>query len=56
VIGETQDIFKYYLGEENGVGLIISEVKLHGKHKIYVEPKDIETIQNYWKTKITNTK
>ncbi|MBL7916935.1 MAG: hypothetical protein JNM96_00965 [Bacteroidia bacterium] len=56
IVSETQDIYKYYLGEENGDGLIISEVKENGKHKIYVEPKDIESIQNYWKIKIRNTK
>lgn len=55
-VGDTQDIYKYYLGKENGEGLIISEVKENGKYKIFVEPKDMEQILNYWKNKEAKTK
>ncbi len=50
-VGETQDVNKYFLGEENGKGLIISEVKEHGKHKMYVEEQEREKIVEYWKKK-----
>ncbi len=43
------DVLKYYLGEEKGEGLIISEVEAAGK--IYIEPKDLEKIKEYWNKK-----
>jgi hypothetical protein len=42
------DVSKYYLGQEHGEGLIISELK----GKKYIEAKDLEKIKVYWKEKI----
>lgn len=44
-------IYKYYLGEEKGEGLIISETKKNGAYTVFIEPKDKEEILLYWKNK-----
>lgn len=44
-------VYKYYLGEEKGEGLIISETKKAGEFTTFIEPKDKEDILNYWKNK-----
>jgi hypothetical protein len=46
-------VYKYYLGEEKGEGLIISKIKTTSGYNIYVEPKDREKIISYWKNKIS---
>ena len=47
-------IYKYYLGQEKGEGLIISEIKSGTNYKMYVEPKNVEEIIAYWKAKTKN--
>jgi hypothetical protein len=42
------DINKYYLGEEKGEGLIISEFE----NKKYIETSDLEKIKIYWTKKV----
>jgi hypothetical protein len=49
VSGEDANIYKYYLGEEKGEGLIISETKKGGNYRMYVEDKDVQKIKEYWK-------
>jgi len=44
-------IYKYYLGQQNGEGLIISEIKKGKGYSLFIEPKDLEDIITYWKTK-----
>jgi len=46
-------VSKYFLGEKNGEGLLISEVKEGNSYKIYVEEKDRLLMLEYWKKKIT---
>jgi hypothetical protein len=43
------DIYKYFLGQEKGEGLIISEAKKGGNYRMYVEDKDVQKIKEYWK-------
>jgi hypothetical protein len=49
VSGENAYVYKYYLGEEKGEGLIISETKKDGNYKMNVEDKDVQKIKEYWK-------
>jgi hypothetical protein len=49
VSGEDANVYKYYLGQEKGEGLIISETKKSGNYRIYVEEKDVQKIKEYWK-------
>lgn len=49
--GSQGHVYKYYLGEEHGEGLIVSESKENNKYRLFVEPKDIEKIKEYWKKK-----
>ncbi|MBK9283258.1 MAG: hypothetical protein IPM51_02960 [Sphingobacteriaceae bacterium] len=44
-------VYKYFLGEENGEGLIISEIKSHGDYRKYVDKADLEKIKKYWERK-----
>ncbi len=48
---DERTVYKYYLGEEKGNGLIISEIKKNGSYSMYVEEEDIRIIEEYWKTK-----
>jgi len=48
---EAETVYKYYLGEEKGEGLIISETKKAGGYTVFIEAKDKEEILNYWKNK-----
>lgn len=48
---EEHTVYKYYLGEEKGSGLIISETKKNGNYNMYVEEEDIRIIHDYWKEK-----
>ena len=42
------EINKYFLGEEHGEGLIISEVS----NRKYIQPGDLEKIKLYWTKKV----
>ena len=45
-------IYKYFLGQEKGEGLILSEVKENGKYTLFVKPDDLKTIITFWKKKL----
>lgn len=49
---DDQTIYKYYLGQEKGEGLILSETKNNGKYYLYIEPSDLLTIKSYWQKKL----
>ncbi len=51
VIQNDKEIFKYFLGQKDGEGLIISEIKVADTYKMYLEEKDRAAIINYWKDK-----
>lgn len=51
VMQNDKEIFKYFLGQKDGEGLIISEIKETNIYKMYLEEKDRATIINYWKDK-----
>lgn len=42
---------KYFLGEEKGEGLIVSEKKVKGSYVIYATRADIEKVKEFWKKK-----
>jgi hypothetical protein len=42
-------IYYYFLGQQNGEGLIISETKKNGLYKMYIEPENLKTIISFWK-------
>jgi hypothetical protein len=42
-------IYYYFLGQQNGEGLIISETKKNGSYKMYIEPENLKTIISFWK-------
>ena len=42
-------IYYYFLGQQNGEGLIISETKRNGLYKMYIEPENLKTIISFWK-------
>lgn len=48
----NKEIFKYFLGQKDGEGLIISEIKEGGTYKMYVIEKDRQQIIDYWQNKI----
>lgn len=49
-----ETIYQYFLGKENGEGLIINELKHNGSYHLYVEPKDVKDIIDYWKKQSIN--
>lgn len=51
VTENDEHVNKYFLGEENGEGLIISE-KLKGDKAVYIRKEDQEKINRYWKSKL----
>ncbi|MBL7922099.1 MAG: hypothetical protein JNJ40_17425 [Bacteroidia bacterium] len=51
VMQNDKEIFKYFLGQKDGEGLIISEMKEANTHKMYLEEKDRAAIITYWKDK-----
>lgn len=51
VMQNDKEIFKYFLGQKDGEGLIISEIKEANIYKMYLEEKDRAAIINYWKDK-----
>ncbi len=56
VVTNSGDVLKYYLGEEKGEGLLISEIKNpDGSYKKFILPADLEKIKTYWNKKITKT-
>lgn len=54
-VSRNHDLNKYYLGEENGEGLIITEEELYeDKYRIFVTSRDREKIIAYWQKKTGN--
>ncbi|MDO9000080.1 MAG: hypothetical protein Q7W45_09975 [Bacteroidota bacterium] len=47
-----QHVSRYFLGQEKGEGLIISETKNNGEYNLYIEPEYLKATINFWKTKI----
>jgi hypothetical protein len=58
LVTDKGDLNKYYLGEEKGEGLVISETNTDGKYSAFVLPGDRREIIEYWKLKLKkyNTK
>lgn len=50
-VKDSLRVSKYFLGEEKGEGLVISETQTNGIYKMYVREKDREEIKAYWKKK-----
>lgn len=44
-------IYYYFLGQQNGEGLIISETKTNDLYRMFIEPNDLKSIITYWKNK-----
>lgn len=51
-VSNGEDVNKYFLGEEKGEGLIISESKINMTYKVYILPHDKSTVIEYWKSKV----
>ncbi len=51
VMQNDKELFKYFLGQKDGEGLIISELKEANTYKMYLEEKDRAAIINYWQDK-----
>jgi len=51
-VSDTREINKYFLGQEKGEGLIVSEFE----NKKYIEPSDLEKIKTYWAKKVKEKK
>jgi hypothetical protein len=52
IITDNGDMNIYYLGEEKGEGLLISETKFTSEnYKVFIQAKDLERIKIYWKNK-----
>ncbi|MGZ3901694.1 MAG: hypothetical protein ACXVDC_15310 [Bacteroidia bacterium] len=51
LVTDKGDLSKYFLGEEKGVGLIISETNIDGVYKMFVLDSDRAEIISYWKKK-----
>lgn len=51
-IQNNETVFKYFLGQEKGEGLIISEMKKDGKYTLYIEEKDKADIIVFWNAKL----
>ncbi|MBA2613979.1 MAG: hypothetical protein H0U95_18595 [Bacteroidetes bacterium] len=47
----NQHVSNYFLGQEKGEGLIISEIKNNNVYTKYIEANDREIIITYWKNK-----
>lgn len=45
----NETTYQYFLGKEKGEGLIINETKHNGTYHLFVEPKDVLDLINYWK-------
>lgn len=45
-------VYKYFLGQEKGEGLLISELKQNGTYHLYIESSDLITIKKYWQKKL----
>jgi len=41
--------YYYFLGQQNGEGLIISEIKKKEGNILYIEPENLKTIISFWK-------
>lgn len=53
---DNGDLLKYYLGDEKGEGLVISQVMVKGNYKTFIMPGDLEEIIRYWKRKSATAK
>jgi hypothetical protein len=45
-------VYKYFLGEESGEGLIISEMKKNGDYTLFIRGSDLEKTRQFWKKKM----
>ncbi|MEI8137665.1 MAG: hypothetical protein WCH21_10110 [Bacteroidota bacterium] len=50
-IANDRQVSKYFLGQEKGEGLILSETKINGVYKIYIEEENLKKIIAFWKNK-----
>ena len=50
IVNDVQ-VSKYFLGQEKGEGLILSETKINGVYKIYIEDESLRKIVSFWKNK-----
>ena len=50
IVNDLQ-VSKYFLGQEKGEGLILSETKINGVYKIYIEEESLKKIIAFWKNK-----
>ncbi|MBA3665292.1 MAG: hypothetical protein H0W61_13930 [Bacteroidetes bacterium] len=48
------DLSKYYLGEEKGVGLVISETNINGIYHQFVTSSDLQEVISFWKKRIAD--
>jgi len=52
VTENDEHVNKYFLGEENGEGLIISEMKKNGDYTLFIRGSDLEKTRQFWKKKM----
>lgn len=52
VTENDEHVNKYFLGEENGEGLIISEVKKNGDYTLFIRGNDLEKTRQFWRRKM----
>lgn len=52
VTENDEHVNKYFLGEENGEGLIISEIRKNGTYYLFIRPADLEKTKEFWKKKL----
>ena len=46
-------ISNYFLGQEKGEGLIISEIKTNDNYKLFITAESLNAIVTYWKNKVS---
>lgn len=56
LVTNNGDLNKYFLGEDNAQGLILSETNSEGRYYLFITPGDRDEIINYWKKKIKDSK
>lgn len=56
LVTDKGDLNKYYLGEEKGEGLVITETNTERKYTAFVLPGDRQEIIEYWKGKLNKSK
>lgn len=50
---DDKHISNYFLGQEKGEGLIISEINTNGIYRLFITPSNLNTIVSFWKNKVT---